>query len=377
MLDAQTWAGVSSLLDKYAKLQIDDFVIIAFTPDALEPAAWLSAALSIRGVHFCRIAMQPLRDRMFGKAISDAILQGSRHSGNIILFTLERETMSHDNEIREALCLIPDNKCKVFRAISTCNRLFSHALQMSPEDISSANTALLEQIMDATDIRVTTKSGSDLKISIDSSKYKWISNRGHWRPGKFVILPAGEVATYPNKIDGVLVADFAFNVNAMTSENAALQGNPVEIFIDDGIVTHYNCRDKFITNFLDQCFFKYCAKHVGELGFGTNYAIKEPISLNSHINERHPGVHIGFGQHNQGSSVGYRCNVHLDLIADGGELFIDQSGNMIDLTVPMSSTASHPDNYRDEDVFAPDFDDIDVDDCCGILGRDGLELFVD
>ena len=127
--------------------------------------------------------------------------------------------------------------------------------------------------------------------------------------------------------------------------------------------------------FLDQCFETHCAYNVGELGLGTNTMVKSPIFLNSHINERRPGVHLGFGQHNQDPGVvGYQCAIHLDLVADGGIIRFKDGSPEIDLEDVAPSMSAHPLSTRDEDVFSPESYDLEIDDCCGILTKDGLSL---
>ena len=97
--------------------------------------------------------------------------------------------------------------------------------------------------------------------------------------------------------------------------------------------------------------------------------------MNSHINERRPGVHIGFGQHNQDPGVvNYQCDLHLDLIAKGGTIWADENADSLDLEQFTPSANPHPLTPRDEDVFSPDSEIAAGGDCCGILQDDGLRL---
>ena len=230
--------------------------------------------------------------------------------------------------------------------------------------------------MGAKRLHIQTRGGTDLRVTIDTELHRWISNRGVWRPGSVVILPAGEVATFPASIEGVLVADFAFNLNAITDRDARLHDCPVTTWIERGRVVRYECRNLEISRFLDECFQTCCAHNVGELGFGTNFGVETSIPMNSHINERYPGVHLGFGQHNQdANTVDYFCHIHLDLIARGGLVWVDSEPVPLDLESIIPSSRPHPTRFRDEDVFSPQFADLEIDDCCGMLTRDGLQLF--
>jgi hypothetical protein len=101
------------------------------------------------------------------------------------------------------------------------------------------------------------------------------------------------------------------------------------------------------------------ARNVGELGFGTNQGVREYVSMNSHINERSPGVHLGFGQHNQSIYVGnYDCDVHMDMIASDGLIWVDDSPTPINLRELAPSNGVHPTlGVMDEDIDG---------DCCGL-----------
>src|ERR1019366_329261 len=353
MVSAAAWAGVQSLLDNYMEVNSNDSVVIAYTPDSFEAAAWVSAALVLRDTEVRRVPMYPLHDPDFFRNFVSALPAPDALRGRLVVLTFELETMSHDDAIRKALCRYDEASCIVLRSISSCEELFAYALHPSPDELSRLNTAILERCMPAKKLRLKASGGTDLRIGIDSERHRWISNRGKWRPGSFVILPAGEVATYPSSINGVLVADFAFNVNALTDRSARLVERPVTVWIEDGRAQEHTCEDAEVKHFLDQCFGTYCAHNVGELGLGTNISVKSAISLNSHINERRPGVHIGFGQHNQGTGVTYRCNIHLDLIANGGLVWVDDDPNPIDLERLVPSSGQHPTDSRDEDVFSP------------------------
>jgi hypothetical protein len=374
MIDQQTWEGVQSLVDNYVRLESDDVVVLVYAPDSCQPAAWVDVALGMRGVEVRHVSMTPLKDAGFLDRLQAVVPDPANISGRLVVMSFERDTMSHDSVIRKVLARYDEGRCAVFRAISAGRNLFADALRISPLDLSARNTALLERFMGAERLRINTAGGTSLDIGL-STKHRWISNRGMWRAGHFVILPAGEVATFPASIEGILVADFAFNVNAMTERDARLHNHPVRVRIENGQAVEYTCEDNEIMNFLREAFQTHCAHNVGELGFGTNPGVQIADELNSHVNERRPGVHIGFGQHNQGINFGYRCNIHLDLIAQGGLVWVDDDTIPIDLEAVTPSSGAHPTNSRDEDVFSPELSDIEVDDCCGILTSEGLRPF--
>ena len=375
MLDERVWEGVESLLNHYAAVQAGDLAVVIYSSDSAGPAIWVSAALESMGIPVRRVWMSPLVDAGFAERAAAALPDPADLAGDLAVFTFERDTMSHTTDLARLLSRYDKHRCRVFRAISACEDLFSTALQVRPDELSGRNIALLERLMGARAIEITTRGGSQLDIELDSTRHRWISNRGISKAGGVVVLPAGEVATYPANVNGVLVADFAFNVNAITDRDTRLSEHPVTVRIENGRATSYECADAPTKRFLDQCFETHCAYNVGELGLGTNTMVKAPIFLNSHINERRPGVHLGFGQHNQDPGVvGYQCAIHLDLVADGGIIRFKDGSPEIDLEDVAPSMSAHPLSTRDEDVFSPESYDLEIDDCCGILTKDGLSL---
>jgi hypothetical protein len=369
-IDSKAWDGVHALLDNYVKISAADHVILLYTSDSAESAAWVSAALDLRGIHYKRVWMAPIWDKGFVARLTQSLPDPAQFSGRLVILSFERDTMSHTQSLVNT---IAEYKNKlIFRTISACPSLFSVALHASPEELSARNTAILERLMPAKRLHITTESGSDLEVTLDP-KHRWISNRGMTRPGGIAILPAGEVATFPASISGKLVADFAFNVNAITKLDARLQDHPVTIWVEGGRAVRAECADPSVSRFMEECFSTHCSYNVGELGFGTNFAVTDAISLNSHINERRPGVHLGFGNHNQDHDiVGYQCLVHLDLITRGGMVWVDDDEAPMNLEDIVPSADRHPDSTRDEDVFVGGRTvEVEIDDCCGLLTLNG------
>lgn len=371
MLTDQIWSGVASLLDNYVGgVRPDDTAIIIYTSDSRDSAAWVSIALEAQGVTPTQVWTSPLRDDGFEARLTEALPASDTLPGRLLVLTFEKETMSHNNQLRDLLSPYDRERYLVVRVISAGPELFSHALLPMPDELSARNATILERCMPAKTLRIEAPGGTSLNVQLDSERYRWVSNRGIPRSGSFVMLPAGEVATYPAMTDGVLVADFAVNMNAITDLDVRLHKHPVTVHIENGHATRFHCNDGELSRVLDYCFSQTNGNNVGELGFGTNFGVDASVPMNSHINERRPGVHIGFGQHNQHVSVvDYPCELHVDLIAKGGKVWIGDEPTPLDLENIAPSPRPHPDNFHDEDI--DDADDLDFD-CCGILNRDQL-----
>ncbi|MGW6917008.1 hypothetical protein ACWGB8_24740 [Kitasatospora sp. NPDC054939] len=349
--------GVDALLDRYAGLSDRDHCIVVFSPDSREAAAWLVAGLKQRNIGTQVIGMRPLVDYGFAARLKAAVPDPESFTGRLVIFTLERDTMSHFSPLLHTMQQFGSDRCMVVRIISASREFFEQALNLGPDELSARNAELLTRLTEARSIRVRSRSGTDLRIGLDAARYDWISNRGVWRPGGFTILPAGEIATYPASIDGRLVADGALNCNVITRIDTRLAAHPLTVDIADGRATGFSGGDDDVRELVELCFKQPHGTRVGELGFGTNTGIDRFIPANSHINERRVGVHIGFGQHNQDRAVvDYEEKVHLDLITDGAEIYLDDDPEPVDLANLRLTGAEHPVLVRDEDITG---------DCCG------------
>jgi leucyl aminopeptidase (aminopeptidase T) len=172
-----------------------------------------------------------------------------------------------------------------------------------------------------------------------------------------MILPAGEIATYPESINGKLVADGAIHANVVTSLDVRLRDHPLTIEIEDSQAVSVGCDDGDVLHFVEACFDRPNVRRVGELGFGTNVEAGGFTAFNSHLNERLPGVHIGFGEHNQPKSiVPYEADIHLDIITDDAKIHLPRAEDTIVLSKFIAEhDIVHPALVRDEDITG---------DCC-------------
>jgi Thermophilic metalloprotease (M29) len=368
MIDKKIWRGANCLIDNYAKVKVEDKVIIAYTKSCRETAAWIIHALELRNIEVNSVWMKPLKDDGFLDRLINVLPAEEKlaEDGILHIMVFEADTLSHTSEIRKAVSVYSKDKYLVTRLMSAYPELFSYALHASPEELLARNATILQRCMQARTLRIKCSSGTDLTVKLDSERFRWISNSGVRREGDTLILPAGEVATHPECIDGMLVADFAFNLNATARIDTCLEFNPVRVFIEKGKAVDFECENKGVYDLIAKCFGNLNGANVGELGFGTNFCVQNATPLNCHINERCPGVHLGFGQHNQVENL-YKCITHLDLISKGGLVWIDDDVIPLNLADIVPSLTPHPSNSQAEDVFSPDLDPDLRNDCCGAI----------
>ncbi|MFD4874496.1 hypothetical protein ACFWOB_14140 [Streptomyces sp. NPDC058420] len=361
--DQQVWQGVSSLLDQYLHLGSDDRVILLYARSAREPAAWVTGELGLRGVPVALLDLDSLSQRTvtpFSEKLTAASAGLGARGSRLVVLCLEYDIVMPSVWIRQALAPLTGTKVEIFRVVMAGADFFRQGVTTSPATLNNINAGLLQRLRSAERFTVTSSSGSELDIVLDPERYRWVSSRGISREGAFVLLPAGEVATFPARISGTLVADGAFNSTAFTKLDARLGDHPVIFEIEDGVMVDYRCDHPLVKKFVDRFLRVPNADRVGELGFGTNIGIDRFVSLNSHLNERHPGVHIGFGQSNQRRGTVHSCDVHVDFIASDCAIEISneaplRSGDFKDLT------GEHP--VIEAGVYDEDLDG----DCCGLF----------
>lgn len=352
-------AGMVRLISDYANVAPDDLCVIAYTPESREYAAYLSVTLNDRGIETRPIGMRPFEDPRLEAELHRILPEPGELGGDLVVFTIEKEALSHFSVFAALFGRYGPHGVKVLRLISASDALFTTGLTMSPSRLAARNATLLSKLRREGSIQVTSEAGTDLDIVFDHEKYEWLSNRGEWRPGGFVILPAGEIATYPATISGKLVADGAVHANVVTTLDVRLRDNPLTVEIAESKAVSVRCDNAEMLDFVEACFRRPNVRCVGELGFGTNVEGGGFTAFNSHLNERLPGVHIGFGEHNQPKSiVPYMAGIHLDIITDDATLYLPHAGETVVLSRFVAEAGiAHPPLIRDEDITG---------DCCSL-----------
>lgn len=363
-INSELICGTDALLTNYIDASPEDALVVCYTPDSRSQAALVLICAARRNVSYQVVPMMPLEDEGFRSRLSQALTAVFSSSNRVKMVTLERDTMSHSDVIRDELRKYDENRYTVHRVMSSSKELFEQAFEITPEELGGFNSALLQRFTKAERLRIKTISGSDFEVELDNSAYRWISNRGVARPRAMIVLPAGEIATYPKSINGIFVADFAFNINTICDRSVRIDSRPISFHINNGEAYGFKCLDEKLLAYLLENIGVEFGRRIGELGFGTNPTVNAPLEQNSHFNERKRGVHLGLGQHNQSANSEYHCDVHLDLIAQGGLVWVDDDPTPIDLASPPSGGV-HPKNVMEEDVLSPYSVEYEGD-CCGV-----------
>ncbi len=328
--------GARQLLEDYLAVGSDDQVLIAHTADAVTAASVVGSELAAQGIAYRVVEMQPLEDDRIAATLTEAIssvpIDAALH-----VVTFEAHTMSHGPALRSCLEAW-GGRWRAVRCTSVGEGFFDQALGVDVATLEDRNTALLSHLGTADEVRVTAPGGTDFVATLAPTRFRWISNNGRPIDEKFVVLPAGEVATYPVSVTGTLVADLAVHANVPIERDTRLHHAPLTVELVDGDAVELRCDDHDMLTMVAGWFREPWGTRVGELGFGTNLGVVASVATNSHVNERSPGVHLGFGHHHQGRDrVGYDTDIHVDLIAQGG--IVEVGGYRLDLTGPLTALA--------------------------------------
>jgi leucyl aminopeptidase (aminopeptidase T) len=200
--------------------------------------------------------------------------------------------------------------------------VFLSGLDADYDVISQHCLDVLQQVTEASAIRVTTPSGTD--ITLEPGTRDWLADTGvvH-EAGGFSNLPAGEVFVSPVTADGTYVVDGTMMPHGLLEE-----GQKLRFEVEDGYVTDIS--DDSVREQVEAG-----AEEVGrdaynlaELGIGTNVGV-ETLVGSVLLDEKAAGtVHIAIGD-DAGIGGDTEAPLHLDGIIKEPTVYAD--GEVVDL----------------------------------------------
>lgn len=221
------------------------------------------------------------------------------------------KSLSHTNARKEA------NKAgaRVATLPTVSKEIWNTSLQADYSRVKEITEKVYELLEEASEVRVTTPSGTDLRFEVDIDTYH--NDTGMIQEeGAFGNLPAGEPNGYPENISGTLVLDhFPFSPDAEKVE------------IKNGEVTALESKGKEKSE-LEEAFEKHpCAKNMAEFGFGTNP--EATIIRNTLQDEKVLGtVHFAFGDNcsyiEEGDERRNPCAIHWDSVCENPTVYFDE-----------------------------------------------------
>ena len=174
--------------------------------------------------------------------------------------------------------------------------------------------------------KVTTPNGTDLNVSF-SDKLRWVPDTGLlWHKGMWGNLPAGEVYTCPESVNGVMVVDGVLGT-FFSEKYGTLEKTPVRIPIHNSKaeIEKISCEnEELLLEFRKYLQLVENADRVGEFACGTNIALKEFVG-NILQDEKFPGVHLAFGSPiSQETGANWNAGTHVDGVMQNCSLWFDE-----------------------------------------------------
>jgi leucyl aminopeptidase (aminopeptidase T) len=189
--------------------------------------------------------------------------------------------------------------------------------------VDALSDKLRERMLHAETLTVKTEAGTSFNAHFNR-KLDWVKTSGLISPRYWSNLPAGEVFTTPQTVDGTFVCD-ATAGDYFNGKYGDLQKTPLVLKISGGRLVHAECprRD------LEEEFWKYChtdenSDRVGELAFGTNLGLSQMIGILLQ-DEKFPGVHIAFGDpYGSQTHANWKSRTHVDVLTRNCDVWIDR-----------------------------------------------------
>jgi aminopeptidase len=237
------------------------------------------------------------------------------------------------------LCMTPQPgeltaRMAIVRVVERRQIRYAHMIGVTPEimqqgmrtdyrKVDELSDCLRERMLKADTLTVRTEAGTSFSAHFNR-QLDWVKTSGLISPRYWSNLPAGEVFTTPETVDGTFVCD-ATAGDYFNGKYGDLQSTPLVLKIEGGRLMHAECERKD----LEEEFWKYChtdenSDRVGELAFGTNLGLSRMIGILLQ-DEKFPGVHIAFGDpYGSQTHANWKSRTHVDVLTRNCDVWIDE-----------------------------------------------------
>jgi hypothetical protein len=241
-----------------------------------------------------------------------------------IVFLLGKTKSILRTEVLEYLSCNKDPP-QIFRIFDFSKPLFERAFEIKKHELNTLNQLIILAGQSCDNINVTSASGTQLEIVLGHDHH-WTNSCGEFN-GKYPsVFPPGEVNTYSSNVNGVIVCDGAVNSSIGFPRSVLFGDSPFKVKIVNSKIVHYECCDSISALFFKQWQTIDNSMRVGEVGFGTNPGSESFVDFCSHLNERHPGLHLGFGTPTQSAqNVDWSSPIHFDVIPKKTKIYFDNT----------------------------------------------------
>jgi leucyl aminopeptidase (aminopeptidase T) len=316
---AELEPGARNAVDVCLDITPEDRVALVADEPSRAVAASLAAALDRLGAAWEGVLIEAVTARPMTaapQAILDAL---ERADAGILCVQPQQGELTARMQI---VSVVERRGIRYAHMVGVTPQIMRQGMRADYRLVDELSQRLCERMRHARRLRVETPSGTSFTASFDPSLH-WVKTSGLINRRYWSNLPAGEVFTTPESVDGVFVCDGTAG-DYFGPKYGDLRATPLTLDIAGGRLRAAHCARKD----LEREFWEYChtdeqSDRVGELAFGTNIALEDMIGVLLQ-DEKIPGVHIAFGDP-YGSQTGapWKSRTHIDVLTRACDVWID------------------------------------------------------
>ncbi|MBW6451664.1 MAG: aminopeptidase [DPANN group archaeon] len=209
--------------------------------------------------------------------------------------------------------ILDENHIRHAHMIGITDEIMQTGMCVDYTKVKEVTSKVYNALKSAKVIHVKTQAGTDIIATFDINMV-WVGFDGNITKEQWTNLPEGEVFTCPKDVNGKIIVDGVLG-DYFDTKYGVLKDNPVTIEIKNSRVISVSCANKDLENEF-KAYIKQDenSNRVGEFAIGTNIGINNIIG-NMLQDEKHPGVHIAFGDsHSELTKSDWKSSTHIDCV---------------------------------------------------------------
>ena len=273
-----------------------------------EIAAAISAEIELAGGGFTRWVLEDTVPRPIA-TIPDAIVRDLDGANACVAVVVIR---ADEPEMCRALAdLVMGRGVRYLNLSGVDRRTMLESMRADYALVDRFCTRMLDMLKDGGTIRAANPAGTQISAHVNGG---WHKNSGVVPGASQVSLPAGEIWTAPESVDGIYVADGVIS-NYFAERFGDIRYTPLEITIANSEIAGLRCENADLRAEFDAVVNTGGkASRVSELAIGANTMLYD-ISGNIVQDSKIPGVYLSFGDSSRsGDNAGSGCASQIQVI---------------------------------------------------------------
>jgi len=312
-------SGAHNAIETCLAIQPHERVALIADEASREVAASLAAALERVGAPTDSLLIERLAPRPLTAAPAEVLDALERADAGILCV----QPLQGELGSRMAIVQVVERRqIRYAHMVGVTPQIMQQGMRADYRQVDRLSSTLCQRMRTAARLRVETDHGTSLTARFNPG-FQWVKTSGIISPRYWSNLPAGEVFTTPESVDGVFVCNGTAG-DYFGPKYGDLSGTPMTLEIAGGRLVSVRCeRAELEREFDEYCHTDPYSDRVGELAFGTNLALSDMIGILLQ-DEKVPGVHLAFGDP-YGSQTGapWKSKTHVDVLTRGCDVWID------------------------------------------------------